>query len=78
MARKRAIPEVVIDPYDAAQSKVQQPSMLVKDNPLACAPVPNERLIEFNMERLYKDAALRRNPVHGRVYQGIMQQRYGG
>lgn len=81
MARKRAsIPDVVVvvDPHMDAMAKAQQPGMLVKDNPLACTPVPNERLTEFNMDRLYKDAALRRNPVHGRVYAGFMSKRYGG
>lgn len=81
MARKRsATPDVVVivDPHTAAMAKAQQPGMLIKDNPLACTPTPNERLAEFNMDRLYKDAALRRDPVHGRVYEGIMSKRYGG
>lgn len=82
MAKKAAIAVVmgVDDSYEQATKKASEPGMTTKDNPLADPPQqgPNPALVERNMDRLYKDAHMRRCPYNGAVYSGIMSTRYGG
>ena len=65
--------------WDKARKKVQNPSMLVKDNPFLAESdtmLPYERR---NMQRLRDDQHMRECPYNGHVYAGIMDNmRYGG
>lgn len=65
--------------WDKARKKAQNPSMLVKDNPLLSESdtmLPYERR---NMQRLRDDQHMRECPHNGHVYAGIMDNmRYGG
>ena len=65
--------------WDKARKKVQNPSMLVKDNPFLSesdTTLPYERR---NMQRLRDDQHMRECPYNGHVYAGIMDNmRYGG
>lgn len=65
--------------WDKARKKAQNPSMLVKDNPLLSESdtmLPYERR---NMQRLRDDQHMRECPYNGHVYAGIMDNmRYGG
>lgn len=67
-------------PYARAHEKAKNPNMTLANNPLAegagnCAEC--ER-INRNMDRLERDAELRRNSATGRVYAGMMNTRFGG
>lgn len=67
-------------PYMKAQEKAKNPHMTLANNPLAagegnCGECAR---INRNMDRLERDAELRRNSATGRVYAGMMNTRFGG
>ncbi len=66
-------------PYEQAEEKAQNPLMTTANNPLAESPAQGlqDRIVDTNMERLFKDAKMRKGP-NGNVYAGFMQQRFGG
>lgn len=55
--------------------RLRDPKMLVKDNPLADMRDDAHDIVHHNMERLERDAKMRRNPATGHVYAGIMSNR---
>lgn len=66
--------------YEAARKQAASPNFSVRNNPLAdTTPEENrkEQYINQNMDRLYRDAARRRDVNNGVVYSGIMDMRYG-
>lgn len=76
--------ETLIEEPSVAQqawTKAQDLNMTTENNPLATETQDDatiERRIQYNMDRLIEDAALRRKPGTGNVYAGIMGMRYGG
>ncbi len=64
-------------PYEQARRKARDPHMTTAGNPLLrtreAAHV--ERLVDRNMDRLYRDADARTG-IHGSVYGAIMDTRY--
>ena len=80
MARKRKVEDMPAlpdnDPYTLAVKKASDPKMTLKDNPLHFHHT--NHMLEFNMDRLREDARRRDCRAHGRVYTGIMSNRYGG
>lgn len=81
MAKKAAVAIAIVDDdYSKAVQKASDPNMTTKNNPLAhpeCAGC-NPAIVDRNMERLYEDARMRRNPASGAIYSAMMDTRYGG
>lgn len=82
MAKKASITVVEVSEMDMGMdAKLADPAMTTKDNPYASSmnpTVPNPQIIEHNMERLMKDARMRRCHTNGAIYSAIMDNRYGG
>lgn len=52
--------------------KLSDPYMTLDNNPYYQPRTPEERLMDYNRDRLFEDARRRNHPQHGQAYNALM------
>lgn len=56
----------------AERAKLTDPRMTLENNPFYQPRTHEERLMEYNKDRLFEDVRRRKHPQHGQAYNALM------